>query len=58
MNCTKYLGYRNTILKDSASLSDVILVIDESGAKICLVVDLGGILVGTVTDGDVRRAII
>lgn len=58
MSCTKYLGYRNAFLKDSAFLSDAILAIDESGAKICLVVDLDGILVGTVTDGDARRAII
>ena len=58
MSCTQYVGYLDTVLKDSASLTDAILVIDESGAKICLVVDLGGILVGTVTDGDVRRAII
>ena len=58
MSCDKYLGYRNAFLKDSAFLSDAILAIDESGAKICLVVDLNGILMGTVTDGDARRAII
>ena len=58
MNCIKYLAFKETILKYNASLSDAIFVIDKSNVKICLVVDFSGSLVGTITDGDVRRAII
>lgn len=39
-------------------LSEAIVVLDKGGQRITLVVDEQGILLGTVTDGDVRRALI
>jgi dTDP-glucose pyrophosphorylase/predicted transcriptional regulator len=41
-----------------ASLHMAIATIEQSAAKIALVVDLNRRLVGTVTDGDIRRAIL
>ncbi len=42
----------------TASLREAIEAIDRSGRQIALVVDDGGRLVATVTDGDVRRGIL
>ncbi|HSV29967.1 MAG TPA: CBS domain-containing protein, partial [Candidatus Omnitrophota bacterium] len=42
----------------SAPLSEAVAIIDKSGAQICLVVDECDRLLGTITDGDVRRAIL
>lgn len=42
----------------NSSLHDVILCIDTMGEGICLVVDEQYHLLGTVTDGDIRRAIL
>lgn len=58
MSCTKYENFKDTILGFKSTLSEAILVIDGSRAKICLVVNADGALVGTITDGDIRRAII
>lgn len=41
-----------------ATIEQAIQTIDQGGARIALVVDVSGKLLGTVTDGDVRRAII
>src|SRR5687767_5449679 len=41
-----------------ATLEHAIRVLDQSGYQICLVVDAAQQLVGTVTDGDIRRAIL
>lgn len=42
----------------SATLGDAIRNLDESALQIALVVDGHGVLKGTITDGDVRRAIL
>lgn len=42
----------------AASLRDVLELIDRSGLAVALLVDDGGTLVGLLTDGDVRRAIL
>jgi dTDP-glucose pyrophosphorylase len=40
------------------SIEDAIKIIDISGLQIALIVDKEGVLLGTVTDGDIRRALL
>ncbi|ADU47781.1 sugar phosphate nucleotidyltransferase [Intrasporangium calvum] len=42
----------------TATLRDALLVIDRSGTRVCLLVDVRGRLAGLLTDGDLRRAIL
>jgi dTDP-glucose pyrophosphorylase len=42
----------------SATLRDAMLALDRGARRIALVVDPGGVLVGIVTDGDIRRALL
>src|SRR6056297_525168 len=41
-----------------STLEEVIKVIDRGAAQIALVVEADGRLLGTITDGDVRRALL
>jgi dTDP-glucose pyrophosphorylase/CBS domain-containing protein len=50
--------WEKTLLSPGASIRDTIARIDATSYQICLVVDAEGRLLGTVTDGDVRRAIL
>ena len=50
--------WRKVILKQTASMQKVIEVLNQEALQIVLVVDEAGQLVGTVTDGDVRRGLI
>lgn len=50
--------WRSTLLRGTAPLAEAIRIIDASSKQICLVVDGEDRLLGTVTDGDVRRAIL
>jgi len=50
--------WRETIVKPDSSVHDTIKRIDEGSVQIALVVGEGGRLLGTVTDGDVRRALL
>jgi dTDP-glucose pyrophosphorylase len=50
--------WRKTLVDDSASIREAIRAIDESALQIALVVDAKQRLVGTVTDGDVRRGLL
>ena len=50
--------WRSTLLRGSAPLAEAIRIIDASSKQICLVVDDAERLLGTITDGDVRRAIL
>jgi dTDP-glucose pyrophosphorylase len=45
-------------LPDSASLQDAIRCLDNSGLQIALVVGAENRLVGTITDGDIRRGLL
>lgn len=45
-------------LPPSASVRDALALIDSVAEGICLVVDANSILLGTVTDGDIRRALL
>lgn len=46
------------LISPDTSLKEAIAVLDATGQHICLVVDSEGRLLGTVSDGDIRRAIL
>jgi dTDP-glucose pyrophosphorylase/CBS domain-containing protein len=48
----------NVLIPGTASIRDAMQAIDRDVSRIALVVGAGGELVGTVTDGDARRAIL
>lgn len=50
--------WKKAIVAPSASMKEAIACIDSSGMQLALVVDSGGRLLGTLSDGDVRRAIL
>ncbi|MBF0323944.1 MAG: nucleotidyltransferase family protein [Alphaproteobacteria bacterium] len=51
--------WKSTLLPAATgTVRDAIRIIDRAGAQICLVVDETERLLGTVTDGDIRRAIL
>jgi dTDP-glucose pyrophosphorylase len=50
--------WRTTLVRDSLSIREAIRAIDESALQIALIVDAEQRLVGTVTDGDVRRGLL
>ena len=52
------MDYRDTIVSSETTIHSVVATIDASAAKIATVLDADGVLLGTVTDGDIRRAIL
>ena len=50
--------WRRALLVSTATLQDAIRNLNESALQIVLVVSDGDILIGTVTDGDIRRALL
>lgn len=50
--------WKKTLITAEAPVSQAVAVLDSSKAQICLVVDDDRRLLGTVTDGDVRRGIL
>ena len=50
--------WQDIIAPESATLRDAIAIIDAGGLQLCLVVDGQMRLLGTVSDGDVRRAVL
>lgn len=53
-----FILWRNALLPESATLQQVIRNLDETGLQIILVISSEGVLVGTLTDGDVRRGLL
>lgn len=51
-------NWRKALLPTHASLQQAIRCLDESGLQIALVVSENGLMVGTLTDGDVRRGLL
>lgn len=51
-------NWRNILLKPNDTLEKAIQILDQEALRIVLVTDDEGRLIGTVTDGDVRRALI
>jgi dTDP-glucose pyrophosphorylase len=52
------MEWRKTLVPRTATLTDAMRTLSESSAQICLVVDESDRLLGTVTDGDIRRALL
>ena len=52
------LNWKNVLLGPNSPLSVAILVLDREDSKIVLVVDDSGQLLGTITDGDIRRGLL
>lgn len=50
--------WRRALVPASATLQEAIRNLDESGLQIALVVSAEGILLGSVTDGDIRRGLL
>ena len=50
--------WKKAVLKDSATMKDAMEAIDRSSLQIVAIVDGENRLVGTVTDGDIRRGIL
>lgn len=50
--------WHRLLIKPETTLTEAIKVLDEGGERIALVVDGLNRLIGTVTDGDIRRALI
>ena len=51
-------SWQETLLPIEASIQEAIACLDKSSMKIVVVIDSNGILVGTVTDGDIRRGLL
>lgn len=50
--------WRNALVRSDATLQVVVDDLNKTGLQIALVVDESGVLLGTVTDGDIRRALL
>lgn len=51
-------SFKKALLKLDASLRDALVSLEQSGLRVCLVVDDTDRLVGLLTDGDTRRALL
>ena len=54
----EYTSWRAALLRDDATMEDAVRVLDKAGLQIVLVVNELNELLGTVTDGDVRRGLL
>jgi dTDP-glucose pyrophosphorylase len=50
--------WRETILSVSATIQNAVQVLNTTAMKIVLVTDISGVLIGTVSDGDIRRGLV
>ena len=55
---TASMQWQKTLLTPQATMAEAIRVIDQAALRIALVVNEQGKLLGTITDGDIRRALI
>lgn len=51
-------NWKKTFISPKATVEDGIKSLEESGLQICLVVDKNNKLLGSVTDGDIRRSLL
>ena len=54
----KSIEYKDTILKSSATIKDALNNLVNSSKRICLVINKKNNFMGTITDGDIRRALL
>jgi dTDP-glucose pyrophosphorylase/predicted transcriptional regulator len=53
-----YIEDKSFVLKDDAIILDVISNLNDTGYLICIIVDQTDVLLGTITDGDIRRGLL
>ncbi len=51
-------NYENILLKPTSSIKEALQIINDGAMQIALVIDEDGKLLGTVTDGDIRRGLL
>ncbi|WP_061235122.1 nucleotidyltransferase family protein [Leptospira weilii] len=51
-------NWKNTLISSNLSLQDAIKILDKGALRIVLIVDENNKLLGTLTDGDIRRALL
>ncbi len=51
-------SWRNVLARETNSLKEIIQILHSGGLRIVLIVDKNNKLLGTITDGDIRRALI
>lgn len=52
------IDWKNALLPDNGTIADAVRILEANPAHICLVTDNTGKLLGTITDGDVRRGLL
>jgi dTDP-glucose pyrophosphorylase len=52
------IGIEDIVVQEESLLIDVLKIIDQSSKQLALVVDPAGKLLGTLSDGDIRRALL
>ena len=52
------MTYKETLIDEKKNIKDAILNLNRSSLKIVCVIDKNKKLLGTITDGDVRRCIL
>ena len=57
MNSTEEI-WRQSIIQESSIIDQAIRNLEKSGIKIVLVVDNANKLLGTISDGDIRRGLL
>jgi len=50
--------FQQVLLSPVATILDALRVIDASALEVALIIDKQGTLLGTVTDGDIRRSLL
>lgn len=58
MSTPKKEFWENSLLKFNSSINDAIINLNTSSIKIALIVDENNTLIGTVSDGDIRRSLL
>jgi len=51
-------NYRDILLSTTATIKEALSIIDSGAVRIALVVDKNERLIGTLTDGDIRRGLL
>jgi dTDP-glucose pyrophosphorylase len=51
-------NWRNALVQPDATLQEAIRALNDAGLQIALVIGPGDLLVGTITDGDIRRGLL
>ena len=51
-------SWRNLLINLDSTISDAIEVLNKTGLKIVIVIDEKKVLVGTITDGDIRKGLL